>query len=102
MVSARFASLTGEEKVSAIFLLPCKRSAAGEVAAQPTEGASAGGLIRRTLSGGAFVYPATGAHITCSTLSAPVASIASRSNPSAEPDASGMIASAARKSSSTG
>ena len=44
----------------------------------------------------------TGVHITWSTRSAPTASMARRSNPSAMPLASGMMASAARKSSSMG
>ena len=44
----------------------------------------------------------TGAQITCSMRVAPVASITSRSKPSAMPDAGGICASAARKSSSTG
>lgn len=44
----------------------------------------------------------TGIHSTCSIRSAPEASIASRSNPSAIPDAAGMpCRSAARKSSSS-
>ncbi len=44
----------------------------------------------------------TGAHITWSMRGAPVASITSRSKPSAMPLASGMIARAARNSSSSG
>ena len=44
----------------------------------------------------------TGVHITCSMRCAPVASITSRSKPSAIPDACGICAKAARKSSSTG
>ncbi|MND67983.1 hypothetical protein D3C80_594190 [compost metagenome] len=47
-------------------------------------------------------YSATGAHMTRSIRGAPVASITSRSKPSAMPLAGGMIASAARKSSSSG
>ena len=50
-----------------------------------------------------FVHGSTtGVHITCSMRCAPVASITSRSKPSAMPDACGIVASAARKSSSTG
>ena len=44
----------------------------------------------------------TGVHCTASTLSAPVASMMRRSNPSAAPLASGISASARRKSSSIG
>ena len=44
----------------------------------------------------------TGAHSTCSIVGAPVASITSRSKPSAMPLAGGIWASAARKSSSSG
>ena len=43
-----------------------------------------------------------GVHITCSMRSAPLASMTSRSKPSATPLAAGMTATAARKSSSTG
>lgn len=45
---------------------------------------------------------ATGAQSTCSMRDAPVASITSRSKPRAMPLASGMMASASRKSSSSG
>ena len=44
----------------------------------------------------------TGVHWTASTLSAPVASMTRRSKPSAAPEASGIAATAARKSSSIG
>src|SRR6266536_1269657 len=44
----------------------------------------------------------TGVHSTCSMRAAPVKSITSRSKPSAMPQACGICASAARKSSSTG
>ncbi len=45
---------------------------------------------------------ASGVHITWSTRSAPTASIASRSKPSAMPEACGIDARAVRKSSSSG
>ena len=51
--------------------------------------------VQRPVSG-------TGAQITCSMREAPVASITSRSKPSAMPLASGICARAARKSSSKG
>ncbi len=69
------------------------------------------GLMRRRLVplllGGsgerAYVpFSATGVHSTCSMRSAPLASMTSRSKPSAIPLAGGIWASAARKSSSTG
>ena len=47
-------------------------------------------------------HSATGAHSTASILGAAVASITSRSKPSATPLAAGISASAARKSSSSG
>ena len=47
-------------------------------------------------------HPATGVQRTSSIRRAPTASITSRSKPSALPDASGIAASAARKSSSIG
>ncbi len=52
--------------------------------------------------GGYVPFSATGVHRTCSMRSAPLASIASRSKPSAMPLAGGIWASASRKSSSTG
>lgn len=52
-------------------------------------------------TGSASSYPAA-THITSSTRGAPVASITSRSKPSAMPAASGISSSAARKSSSSG
>ena len=61
--------------------------------------------LSRSLDRAMYVHgcvSATGAQSTWSIRDAPVASITSRSKPSAMPLASGMIASAARKSSSSG
>ena len=68
---------------------------------QPGRG-QVGGAPERAVSLAHAVPPATGAHKTCSIRSAREASMTSRSNPSAMPEAGGIAASAARKSSSIG
>ena len=60
------------------------------------------GQVRRRVQDRAHGTSATGVHMTSSIVRAPVASRTSRSKPRAAPEAWGMMARAARKSSSRG